>query len=83
MLTIEDIQKIIEANKEVFYNKEETDKKFNEIKEMFSDLQTAVDAYAKKADAYFQEMVVLNHRISRLEEWAKQIANKIGIKLEY
>lgn len=48
MLTIEDIQKIIEANKEVFYNKEETDKKFNEIKEMFSDLQTAVDAYANK-----------------------------------
>ncbi len=46
-------------------------------------LFTAVDAYAKKADAYFQEMVMLSHKIERHEKWFQQIADKLEIKLEY
>ncbi len=52
-------------------------------KEDFNDLQTSVDAYAKKADAYFQEMVMLTHKVDRLEKWIHQIAEKVGIKLEH
>ncbi|MBI2041576.1 MAG: hypothetical protein HYT20_00970 [Candidatus Nealsonbacteria bacterium] len=52
-------------------------------KEEFNDLQTSVDAYAKKADTYFQEMVMLAHKVDRHEKWFQQIADKIGIKLEY
>ena len=52
-------------------------------KEDFNNLQTAVDAYAKKADTYFQEMVMLSHKVNRLEKWIQEIAEKVGIKLEY
>lgn len=44
MLTAEDIQKLIEAEKEVFTTKED----FGELTQMFSNLQSSVDAYAKK-----------------------------------
>jgi len=44
---------------------------------------TAIDAYAKKADAYFEEMVALSHKVDRHEKWLHQVAEKLGIKLEY
>lgn len=48
----------------------------------FNDLQTSVDAYAKKADTYFQEMVMLAHKVDKLDKWIRQIAERVGIKLE-
>ena len=48
-----------------------------------NDLMNSVDAYAKKADTYFQEMVMLSHKVDRHEKWFQQIAEKIGVKLEY
>jgi len=83
MLTEEDIQKIIEANREVFATKEDIEAFREEIKQNFSDLQTSVDAYAKKADTYFQEMVMLSHKVDRHEKWIQQIADKLGVKLEH
>ena len=58
MLEDKDIQKLIE----VFTTKEEMEEMISNLvtKEDFNNLQTSVDAYAKKADAYFQEMVVAN-----------------------
>ncbi len=47
------------------------------------ELMNSVDAYAKRADTYFQEMVALSHKVDRHEKWFQQIAEKIGIKLEY
>ena len=83
MLTNEDIVKIIKAEQEVFATREELDKRFDKIREDFSNLQTAVDAYAQKADTYFQEMLMLSHKVDRHEKWIQQIAEKLGIKLEY
>lgn len=83
MLDDKDIQKIIEANREVFPSKEDFDGFKDEIKQSFSDLQTSVDTYAKKADTYFQEMVMLTHKVDRLEKWIQEIAGKVGVKLEY
>ena len=83
MLDDKDIQKIIKANREVFPSKEDFEGFKDEIKQSFSDLYSAVDAYAKKADAYFQEMVMLTHKVDRMEKWIQQIAGKVGIKLEY
>ena len=81
MLTDEDIKKLIE----VFATREEvaTKKDLENIRGDFSNLQTSVDAYAVKADNYFQEMVVLTHKVDRHEKWIQQLADKIGIKLEY
>lgn len=56
---------------------------FSSLKKDFRELQGAVDAYAKKADTYFQEMVMLSHKIDRHEKWLQSIANKVGVKLEY
>ena len=83
MLTNEDIKNIIEANKEVFPTREDFEIFQNEMKENFSSLQTSVDSYAKKADTYFQEMLVLSHKVDRHEKWIHQVAEKLGIKLEY
>ena len=60
----------------------EMGKRFDRMEQMFSDLQGALDAYAKRADAYFQEMVVLTHRVERHERWLQQIAKQLGITLE-
>lgn len=81
MLTDEDIQKIITANKEVFATKEDFESFREEMRRDFSDLQTSVDTYAKKADTYFQEMVALTHKVDRHEKWLLQIADKLGVKL--
>ena len=81
MLTDEDIKKLIE----VFATREEVVTKLDleGLRKDFSDLQTAVDNYAKRADAFFQEMVVLTHKVDRLEKWVQQIAKKVGIELEF
>ena len=81
MLTNEDVKKLIE----VFATREEvaTKQDLEDLRKDFSNLQTAVDRYAYKADAYFQEMVALTHKVDRHEKWLQQIADKIGVKLEY
>ncbi len=81
MLTDEDIQKLIE----VFATRDEMATMVSNLatKEEFLNLQTAVDAYAKKADGYFQEMVMLSGKVDRHEKWLRQVADKLGIKLEY
>lgn len=56
--------------------------RLSELEEMFYDLQGAVDSYAKRADTYFQEMVMLSHQINRHEKWIRKIAEKVGVKLE-
>jgi hypothetical protein len=57
--------------------------RIDELNQGFSTLQAAVDSYAKRADAYFQEMVALSHKVERHERWLHQIAEKLGVKLEY
>jgi hypothetical protein len=42
-----------------------------------------LDAYAKKADTYFQEMLLLANKVDRHEKWLHQLAEKMGVKLEY
>lgn len=79
MITNEDIQKLAQ----VFSTKEDFEKFHDEYRRDFSDLQTSVDAYAKKADTYFQEMVMLHHKVDRHEKRFQQVANKLGINLEY
>ncbi len=46
-------------------------------------LLDAIDAYMKQGENYRQEMVMLAHKVDRHEKWIKQIAEKLGIKLEY
>ena len=81
MLTNDDIRKLIE----VFATKEDLKEAVKDLstKKDVNDLLNAVDTYAKKADTYFQEMVALAHKVDRHEKWIQQIAEKLGVKLEY
>lgn len=81
MLDDKDIQKLID----VFATREEivTKEEFGGLKQDFVNLQTSIDKYTQKADAYFQEMVALSHKVDRHEKWLHEIAKKLGIKLEY
>jgi len=83
MLNQEDIRNIIEAQKEIFPTKEDFESFKEEARKDFSNLLTSVDSYAKKADTYFQEMVVLSHKVDRHEKWLQEIAEKLGVKLKY
>lgn len=80
MLTDEDIQKLMK----VFPTKDEAvlKKDFEILRQDFRSLQSSVDNYAKRADDYFQEMVMLSRKVDRLEQWIHQLAKKIGVKLE-
>lgn len=83
MLTPEDTTNLINAFQEVFPTKEELEAFREEMRQGFSDFQVSVDTYAKKADDYFQEMVMFSHKIERHEKWIQQLAEKMGVKLEY
>lgn len=63
------------------FKKVETD--FEDLKGGFNQLQTSVDAYAYKADKFFEELVMLSSQVKRHEKWLQQIADKLGIKLDY
>jgi len=76
----EDFSEIIEYLDERF-NRVEGDLK--DLKDNFNTLQSSVDSYAKKADTYFQEMVMLAQKVDRHEKWLHQVAEKLGIKLDY
>ena len=83
MLTAEEIQKIVEAEEKVFPTKQDLTLFQEEMRKNFSEMLTAVDTYAKKADTYFQEMLMLAHKVDRHEKWIQQIAEKLGVKLQY
>ncbi|MFA5188994.1 MAG: hypothetical protein WC460_06565 [Patescibacteria group bacterium] len=79
MLTPEDIKNLTEYQKEIFVTKED----FKRLEGKFDDLLASVDNYAKKANDYYQEMVMMNQKLNRHEKWILQIADKLNIKLEY
>lgn len=83
MLTKEDVKQIIGAHQEVFPTKGEFAVFQDEMRKNFSDVLTAIDKYAAKADTYFQEMVMLTQKVDRHEKWLHEIAEKLGVKLEY
>lgn len=83
MLNDQDIQGIIKAQREVFASKEDFEGLRDAMRKDFSELVSSVDSYVKKADSFFQELVVANHKIERHEKWLHQIAEKLGVKLEY
>jgi len=82
---VEYLDKKFGALPEVFATRDEivTKKDFEELRAEFRNLQSAIDAYATKADTFFQELVMLSNKVDRHEKWLLQIAEKLGIKLEY
>ena len=83
MLDDKDVQKLLAAMEIKFPTKVDFENFKDEYREDFSGLQTSVDAYAHKADKYFQEMAMLTLKVNRHEKWLEKMAEKLGMKLEY
>ncbi len=79
MLEEKDIKNLLE----VFTTKEDFNDFRDKTRKSFSDLKVSIDAYAKKADTYFQEMAMLSHKVDRHEKWLLKIAEKLDLKLDY
>ncbi len=81
MLDKEDILKLAE----VFATKDEIKEMISPLstKDDFNELMTSIDNYATKVDTYSQEMTMLTGKVNRHDKWLLQIAEKLGIKLEY
>ena len=89
MLTKNDIKQIteaqIEAQKEVFFTKEEMDDKFyskTEIDVKFNHLQTSIDVVLKDKQTRDRETIVLNHRMERAEKFLDKAAPKLGLQFK-
>ena len=78
MLDEQDIQKLTQ----VFATKAELEAAVSKLMAMNNEILNAIDAYANKADTYFQEMVMLSHKGDRHERWILQIAEKLGVTLK-
>ncbi|HOX29985.1 MAG TPA: hypothetical protein P5080_01760 [Candidatus Paceibacterota bacterium] len=76
-----DIQNLIEmkADKSDIRNLVETKADKADIQNLLD----AIDGYAQKADTFFQEMVMLSHKVDRHEKWIREIAKKLGVELDY
>jgi len=90
MLTKDDIKQItnaqIEAQKEIFFTKDEMDEKFyskTEMDEKFKNLQIPIDAVYKEKKTNDQERTVSAGRIKELKNWVDKAAPKLGIKFEH
>ncbi len=70
---------------QVFATKEDLKEIISNLpsKENFNNLQNSIDSYAKKSDAYFQEMLLLANKVDRQEKWIHQLAEKLGVQLKY
>lgn len=75
-------EKVDQRFLEIEHRFDRIDQRFDEMGQDFNDLQAAVDAYAKRADAYFQEMTMLSAKVDRLERWIQQVAEKTGVQLK-
>lgn len=49
-------------------------------KEELRILTNSIDAYAKIAKDYFQEVTVMGARVSRMEAWIMAAATKLGVE---
>ena len=67
MLEEQDIQRLAQ----VFATKAELQAAVSNLatKNDINELLNAIVAYANKADTYFQEMVMLSHKVDRHERW--------------
>lgn len=61
---------------------EEITQRFDQIEQGLNELQTTVDASAKRADAYLQELVDLSNKVERHERQLERIAGRLAVKLE-
>ncbi|UZE93227.1 MAG: hypothetical protein ACKKMV_01865 [Candidatus Nealsonbacteria bacterium] len=82
MLSEEDIKKLLEvvATKEDI---KDIKRGIDGLREIVQSLVVSVDKLVKAVDDLKTEYVAITNQVSRHEKWLHQVADKLGIKLEY
>ena len=80
MLDEQDIQKLAQ----VLATKSELQAAVSQLatRQDINEVLNAIDTYANKADTFYQEMVMLSHKVDRHERWILQLAEKLGVTLK-
>jgi hypothetical protein len=63
--------------------RKEVNEKFEHVDTRFDGVSSQIDGLAKLITDYHQEMLMLAHKVDRLEGWIHEIAQKTGVKLSY
>lgn len=63
--------------------REEMNVRFEEATDDRADIRSAIAELAGQIKDYHQEMLMLAHKVDRMERWIHQIAEKTGVKLNY
>ncbi len=63
--------------------RKEVNERFEHVDKRFDHVQGQIDGLTKLITDYNQEMLMLAHKVDRLEKWINQIAAKTGVQLEY
>ena len=61
----------------------EINDRFDATDKRFDYSQSQMDGLTKLITDYNQEMLMIAHKVDRLERWINQIAVKTGVTLEY
>lgn len=78
-MTIEEIEKLTEYQKNVFMTKEDGEKLEGKIDK----IQTTLDGFAKTSTDNKQEITVLNHRMKATENWIDKASPKLGLEFKH
>lgn len=54
-----------------------------QVKSDMADVKTAVANLSHQVQKYHEEMLVSGHRLDRLEEWAVQVGQKVGVPIVF
>ncbi len=82
LATKEDLAKIVTLE-EFGQFRGEIKQDLDGLRESIQALTVSVDRLAKALDDMHQEYIAITSKVDRLEKWIQEIAEKVGIKLEY
>ncbi len=54
-----------------------------EVRSELGGIKTAVANLSNQVKSYHEEMLVSGHRIDRLEDWAVQVGQKVGVPIVF
>ena len=82
LATKEDLAKLLSLEEFGQFQREVKEEFFN-LREAIQTLTVSVDRLAKAVEDMHQEYLALTAKVDRHEKWIQQIAEKLGIKLQF
>lgn len=55
----------------------------SQVSAELSDIKTAIANLSGQVKKYHEEMLVSGHRLDRLEDWAVQVGQKVGVPIVF